>query len=111
MPAKGQPPGNSNHLSAEPPLCQRERSTSAPNVSFNLVNLSSVAASNLVAETILQEQLLLQHKAAQMQPFGTETMRMLLETFLPVYLLICALFTPHSNSLSDVAKQPRATTA
>ena len=43
MPPTKQPPiTSSNHLSAEPPMCQRERSTSAPNVSFNLVSLNGV---------------------------------------------------------------------
>lgn len=75
MPAKGQAPGNSNHLSAEPPLCQRERSTSAPNVSFNLVNLAAVGSGGLVAETLLAEQLQL-HNGAHALPLGTESMRM-----------------------------------
>lgn len=95
MPAKGQAPGNSNHLSAEPPLCQRERSTSAPNVSFNLVNLGAISG-GLVAETLYAEQLQL-HKGAHALPLGTESMRMSFHHLI-VYLGIILIFyhQPHT---------------
>lgn len=57
MPAQ-KPAMTSGYLSAEPPLCQRERSTSAPNVSFNLVNLNGTNETilGLTDSTVVYEQ-------------------------------------------------------
>ena len=51
MPPAKQNLNSGNYLSAEPPICQRERSTSAPNVSFNLVNLNG--ATQLVVQNMM----------------------------------------------------------